>query len=89
MTPGVTFEEDVLGEVLYDQLKTSKNPHFQNDLAHYDREQSAHTYEFLLTSMDRYISKTMLDQNRQIQENEFKGGATANVSNKDNKGKGK
>ena len=32
MQPGVAFQEDVLREVLHDQLKRSKNPHFQNDL---------------------------------------------------------
>ena len=87
MQPGVAFQEDVLREVLHDQLKLSKNPHFQNDLAHYDRGSTAHTYEFLLQSMDRYISKTTLAQNRQTQENEFKGNPTVNASKKDNKGK--
>ena len=36
--------------------------------------------------MDRYTSKTTLAQNRQIQENEFKGNPTVNASTKENKG---
>ena len=74
-------------EVLHDQLKTSKNPHVQNDLAHYDRDPSAHTYKFLISSMDRYTSKTTLAQNRQLQYNEFKGAPTVNANTTDNKGK--
>ena len=57
-------------------------------MAHYDRDQSAHTYEFFLTSMDRYNIKTALARNRQIQENEFKGAYDNTVNKRNGKGKG-
>ena len=43
--PNVDLKPEALREALYTQMKTSKHPHFQNDLAHYGREESARTYE--------------------------------------------
>ena len=55
LNPGVTFQEDMLRDILLRKMGVSQAPFFRNDLAHYRREKKDHTNQLFLDSMDRFI----------------------------------
>ena len=71
LNPGVTFQEDMLRDILFRKMDVSQAPFFRNDLAHYRREKKDHTYQFLLDSMDRFIDDFTLEHNRAVQAAEY------------------
>ena len=86
INPGVTFQEEMLRDILFKKMDVSQAPFFRNDLAHYRREKKDHTYDFLMDSMERYLNDYTLEQNRAIQAAEYGKSSRSMVTKKTGKG---
>jgi hypothetical protein len=69
-------------------MSVSKNPQIQNDMAHFARVPKDRTYEFLLSSIDRYLDLQTLNYNRLAIENDL-GRGNKNIHANTQAGKGK
>ena len=84
LDPAIQLDRDLLRNTLHRQMQLSKNISILTDIAHYARDPSAKTYEFLLQALDRYVDAQTLEYNWRMQENEYKQGGQVQASAKKN-----